>query len=248
MTETDIDDVPKHGRSTLKPSPVITPTHQFNWPILSTSESFFERALAGGQLNADGEAVPYTNGDTNDASVLDEWARDDPAADEADTAGEAAWDLDEAAYTADEEVTTQEDADAAAGANPGINESELWARNSPFAADHVAAGSFETAMQVTNLFCLHSTLALMRELFCDSSLIVKWAQSTSPLSKLNSWQSIALRAHTSPSIHHSLPSNSTSAEIPMKYRLPEFSLSSLNHYKEQRPPLQKHIALLLQTS
>jgi coatomer subunit alpha len=151
MTETDIDDVPKLGLSNLKPAPVVTATHEFNWPIMSTGESFFERALAGGQLTADGEAVPFGNGDTNDASVLDEWARDDPAEEEeAEATGEAAWDLDEAVYTADEEVVTQEDADAAAGATPGINESELWTRNSPFAADHAAAGSFETAMQVIN--------------------------------------------------------------------------------------------------
>lgn len=33
---------------------------------------------------------------------------------------------------------------------PGTSEAELWARNSPIAADHVAAGSFETAMQLLN--------------------------------------------------------------------------------------------------
>lgn len=38
--------------------------------------------------------------------------------------------------------------DLGAGANPGVKETELWVRNSPFAPDHVAAGSFETAMQV----------------------------------------------------------------------------------------------------
>jgi len=36
------------------------------------------------------------------------------------------------------------------GAGVGLSEAELWARNSPIAADHVAAGSFETAMQLLN--------------------------------------------------------------------------------------------------
>lgn len=35
-------------------------------------------------------------------------------------------------------------------AGVGMSEAELWARNSPIAADHVAAGSFETAMQLLN--------------------------------------------------------------------------------------------------
>jgi coatomer protein complex subunit alpha (xenin) len=35
-------------------------------------------------------------------------------------------------------------------AGVGSSEAELWARNSPLAADHVAGGSFETAMQLLN--------------------------------------------------------------------------------------------------
>jgi len=38
----------------------------------------------------------------------------------------------------------------AAGAGAGSSEADSWARNSPIAADHVAAGSFETAMQLLN--------------------------------------------------------------------------------------------------
>lgn len=47
-----------------------------------------------------------------------------------------------------EEEAPEEEVDLGAGANPGVSETELWTRNSPFAADHVAAGSFDTAMQV----------------------------------------------------------------------------------------------------
>jgi coatomer protein complex subunit alpha (xenin) len=37
-----------------------------------------------------------------------------------------------------------------AEAGVGSSEADLWARNSPIAADHVAGGSFETAMQLLN--------------------------------------------------------------------------------------------------
>ena len=30
----------------------------------------------------------------------------------------------------------------------GVSDAEYWIRNSPLAADHIAAGSFETAMQL----------------------------------------------------------------------------------------------------
>jgi coatomer subunit alpha len=35
-------------------------------------------------------------------------------------------------------------------AGPGTSEADMWARNSPLAADHVAAGSYDTAMQALN--------------------------------------------------------------------------------------------------
>lgn len=50
----------------------------------------------------------------------------------------------------DDEAAVDEEEELGAGATPGVNETELWVRNSPLAADHVAAGSFETAMQVSN--------------------------------------------------------------------------------------------------
>ena len=49
-----------------------------------------------------------------------------------------------------EAAPAEEEEELGAGATPGVNEKDLWVRNSPLAADHVAAGSFETAMQVWN--------------------------------------------------------------------------------------------------
>lgn len=156
LNEADVDDVPAYGTSTLKPPPVITTTTELNWPSISTGESFFDRALANGNLE-NGEA-PYLNGhDTAGAaasSALDAWAKEEEA-DEILEADEDGWDLDatgeEAAAEADEDVEDVEDVDLGADATPGVSELELWTRNSPFAGDHVAAGSFETAMQVCQL-------------------------------------------------------------------------------------------------
>jgi len=62
----------------------------------------------------------------------------------------------------DEVDVVVEDEDLGAGATPGVTEPELWVRNSPFAADHVAAGSFDSAMQVGSQLIsgLHQTLML----------------------------------------------------------------------------------------
>ncbi|KAL5481033.1 hypothetical protein ACEPAI_9974 [Sanghuangporus weigelae] len=153
LNETDVDDVPDFGTSTLKPPSVVTPITDLTWPTLSKGESFFDRALANGHLEADGD-VPYVNGIGGAAasSALDDWARDEETADEVEEGG---WDLDaDAAEAQPDEVAAEaeveETLDAGAGASPGVKESELWVRNSPFPADHVAAGSFETAMQLLN--------------------------------------------------------------------------------------------------
>jgi coatomer protein complex subunit alpha (xenin) len=53
-----------------------------------------------------------------------------------------------------EEINVEEDADfvnvESAESGAGSSEADLWTRNSPLAADHVAAGSFESAMQLLN--------------------------------------------------------------------------------------------------
>lgn len=151
LTEADVDDVPAYGTSMLKPPSVITPTTDLNWPTISTGESFFDRALANGNLEAGADA-PYMNGhETSGAAAsaaLDAWAKEEEEDLEAEADG---WDLDAGAEEVEAEEAPQEAeeiAELGPGASPGISEPELWTRNSPFAGDHVAAGSFETAMQV----------------------------------------------------------------------------------------------------
>ncbi|THH00976.1 hypothetical protein EW026_g1619 [Hermanssonia centrifuga] len=155
LTEADVDDVPVYGTSTLKPPPIITPTTDLNWPSLSSGESFFDRALANGNLE-NGADIPHMNG--HDASgtassALDAWAKEEEGEEGLDVE-EDGWDLDaggdDATADAEGEEVVEEEVELGAGASPGVGETELWTRNSPFAGDHIAAGSFETAMQLLN--------------------------------------------------------------------------------------------------
>lgn len=182
LTEADVDDVPAYGTSTLKPPPVVTTTTELNWPTISTGESFFDRALANGNVEGDVD-VPYMNGhETSGAAAsaaLDAWAKEEEEDLEADADG---WDLDVGADEAEgegEQVEEVEDLiELGPGATPGVSEPELWVRNSPFAGDHVAAGSFETAMQVSSGMCIRLCSALITSFsFCTDNLASSTSQS-----------------------------------------------------------------------
>lgn len=158
LTEADVDDIPNFGTSTIKPPPVVTATGDFNWPSIKTGENFFDRAMANGHLEAD-RSVPYVNGVDGAAasSALDDWAKDEETHEDIDPE-EGGWELD--AGGADGHADVHDDFEGpvdepelGAGASPGVKETEHWVRNSPFAADHVAAGSYETAMQVRRTIC-----------------------------------------------------------------------------------------------
>ena len=159
LTEADVDDVPSYGQSTLKLPPIITSTQNMNWPVISGSKSFWDHALANGHLDIDGEIL-YANGIDGSgpalSSVLDDWAKEEGTQDAIDPE-EGGWELDAAGgETEDQEEgfedTIDEEDTLGAGATAGVGENDLWVRNSPFAADHAAAGSFETAMQVSTSF------------------------------------------------------------------------------------------------
>ena len=143
-TEADLEDLPPLRQSPLSIPPIITSTSSLNWPIVPTSENFFEKSLVNGHI----PEAPYADGlDDMAASAAqperDEWDEDGtrPLAGEEEEGG---WDLEEE----EEAQTAEEDEEEEIVGAPGVSEVEFWVRNSPFAADHVAAGSFETAMQV----------------------------------------------------------------------------------------------------
>lgn len=155
--------------SNLCPPAALPSATDANWPSVGIVESFFDRALnaaANGETLAAPSGSGYANGADAGNAGLDEWSAEDGAGAEAAAAEEVedAWDIaaeepevDASGVDANGELDDSGEAAGLADAGGeagevrvGISESALWARNSPLAADHVAAGSFETAMQLLN--------------------------------------------------------------------------------------------------
>ena len=134
--------------SPIKAPVALVPTHKANWPVKTTSSSNFEKALLG-DPDAEQDIPTSTNGfgnedllgaeDTADADGHDEEVDDDEDA--------AGWDMgDDVDAEVEGDFVNVDSADVGSGSS----EADLWARNSPLAADHIAGGSFETAMQLLN--------------------------------------------------------------------------------------------------
>lgn len=148
LSEADIDDVPSFGTSSLKPPPVVNKTTDINWPTINVGENYFEKALANGALEGGESYVNGIDGAAAGSSALDDWAKDEEVQEDIPPE-EGGWDLDADAEEAEEEEEPEPEEELGAGATPGVSETVLWVRNSPFTGDHVAAGSFETAVQVS---------------------------------------------------------------------------------------------------
>ena len=132
----------------LQPPRPIVPTHKANWPVKAASHSFFEKALLGEVGAIDDDAAPTSNGfDHIDGAPEDEAISRDGELGEEEDEDAAGWDMgDDINVETESDFVNVDSADAGAGSS----EADLWARNSPIAADHAAAGSFETAMQLLN--------------------------------------------------------------------------------------------------
>lgn len=150
LTEDQIT-MPTIGSPLSPPKPIVS-TFKANWPTKATSQSFFEKALLGQVegLSLEDEPAATTNGfgfedgdDEVGTSVKQNGNLMD--VDEEDDAG--GWDMgDDVIPEVESDFINVEGPEAGVGSS----EADLWARNSPLAADHVAAGSFETAMQILN--------------------------------------------------------------------------------------------------
>lgn len=143
LTEDQIS-LPSIGKPKAAPKAVI-PTFKANWPVKASGASSFEKAL----LAEDGDAAVEANGygeedllaEENAVAngVLEDGADDDEAVE--------GWDMgDTSVPDVEEDFVNVEGPEAGAGSS----EADLWARNSPLAADHAAAGSFDTAMNLLN--------------------------------------------------------------------------------------------------
>jgi coatomer protein complex subunit alpha (xenin) len=110
----------------------------------------FERALTGQleglTLEDEPSAAPNGFGDEEEGETGGK--RTGNLVDVEDEEDAAGWDLGEDIVPEVEEGFVNVETAEAGGA--GSSEAEMWARNSPLAVDHVAGGSFETAMQLLN--------------------------------------------------------------------------------------------------
>jgi len=138
--------VPQLGEPISTPQASVM-THVSNWPVKSTSSTAFEKVLLG-QEGAEDNAAPANGYDELDLLEPDTSAQNNGGLEETEEDGDAeGWDMGEDVEAeAESDFVNVEAADAGAGSS----EADMWARNSPIAADHVAAGSFETAMQLLN--------------------------------------------------------------------------------------------------
>ena len=130
-----------------------------NWPILPSSRSLLEKALTDelGDLTLE---EPGTNGYADDLNAFERGLNGTQEPDLINVAGEdESWeevgDGEAAGWDVGDEGNEGIDDDLGLGAGTlettqgaGVSDAEYWVRNSPLAADHIAAGSFETAMQL----------------------------------------------------------------------------------------------------
>jgi len=162
LTLEDVADLPTQGSLLVPPRPIMR-VHDSNWPQLAVSRSYFEGAFTG---DMEGVAAPAHPTAAAAEPQEDQWGMDDefsiPAlehkgaslapvmSDALDMDGDGGWDMD-ADLTAELHAATgalvAEDTGLVIPV-AGQSEGEVWCQNSPLAADHVAAGAFESAMQV----------------------------------------------------------------------------------------------------
>ncbi|KAG0232011.1 hypothetical protein BGW42_008522 [Actinomortierella wolfii] len=166
-TPEEVADIPIYGAPLNPPQPVVRISDS-NWPLLAVSRSYFEGAFTG---ELDGiEPPPQMMPTATESQADNQWDMEDDFAigaveqrpagasltamvgDAADIDADGAWDLD-----ADLAAELHAQTGAIAAENEGIvapvagqSEAEIWCQNSPLAADHVAAGAFESAMQLLN--------------------------------------------------------------------------------------------------
>lgn len=143
LTEEEIK-LPTMGQA-LQPPKAVVPSFKDNWPVKAAPTSFFEKALLG-EVGDNDEAPAITNGyDHEEAPEYEDLKNAQLAEDEDEDA--AGWDMgDDINVEVESDFVNVESSEAGAGSS----EADMWARNSPIPADHIAGGSFESAMQLLN--------------------------------------------------------------------------------------------------
>lgn len=137
--------LPSIGTSLALPK-VAVPTFRSNWPTKAASHTVFEEALMGQIEGNDEEVAPVANGFKDDEDLLgDTQANGALDAEDGEDEDAAGWDM-------GEDAVVEPDADFVhvEEAGGGSSEADMWSKTSPIAADHVAGGSYESAMQLLN--------------------------------------------------------------------------------------------------
>ena len=146
LTEDQVT-LPSIGKP-LHPPRIIVDTYKANWPVKAASHTFFEKALLGEVEGLEDHGAPVSSGIGPDVSE----EQDGPTQQNGHRGEEE--DEDAAGWDMGDDINAEVESDivavSSAEAGAGSSEAEAWARNSPIAADHAAAGSFETAMQLLN--------------------------------------------------------------------------------------------------
>lgn len=163
--------LPTHKTTLLFPPTPIMKLHESNWPLLTVSKGVLASGLEGeNKLGIKDMGV-------GDGAVADSWGADiDIGDDNADDGGAAnpdgwkddgddilgddggasggggGWDVDD--LDGLDKIDVHQASSKSEGfwvpPQPGPNFSQIWTRNSNLAADHAAAGAFESAMQLLN--------------------------------------------------------------------------------------------------
>ena len=143
LSEEDVT-LPTMNKPAAPPRPIVS-TFQANWPSKSSGVSSFEKAL---MADGDDTAAADVNGhDQEDLVGEEEIADADGHIQDGEDEDAAGWDMgDDAVADVEDDFVNVESADTGAGSS----EADLWVRNSPLAADHAAAGSFDSAMNLLN--------------------------------------------------------------------------------------------------
>lgn len=130
--------LPTHKPSMLSALSPLASATKSNWPLRQVQESNIESVLASQALEAppSSAAQPANDYDSEVQSDLSDVTEEE---------GDEGWGNDDIPF--EEPAEEEHFSDAQEG---GMGEPEYWTRNSPLAADHIAAGSFESAMQLLN--------------------------------------------------------------------------------------------------
>lgn len=165
--ESEGKEIPKlNPNAKLFKGPLPIQQADTNWPLLTVSRGFFEGQQMSRQAGTVSKSLATAEGLDND--VDDGWGADadlklDDEEDEEEmkdaletvSVGEGAgWDVGDDEIELPEELAgklgAENDGDYYVAPTKGVNQTQIWTNGSLLAADHIRAGSFESAFKILN--------------------------------------------------------------------------------------------------